>query len=84
VTAAFNRNLLVRINRELDADFDLNGFAHRAVWNAPESRVEMHLVIASRSHVRFARSSGRPPHHAARTTTAPGLQYDANDSRPRP
>ena len=33
VTAAFNRNLLVRINRELDADFDLDGFAHRAVWN---------------------------------------------------
>ncbi len=34
VTAAFNRNLLVRINRELGADFDLDGFAHRAVWNA--------------------------------------------------
>lgn len=44
VTAAFNRNLLVRINRELDANFDLNGFAHRAVWNGEESRVEMHLV----------------------------------------
>jgi L-histidine N-alpha-methyltransferase len=44
VTAAFNRNLLVRINRELDADFDLDGFAHRAVWNEAESRVEMHLV----------------------------------------
>jgi L-histidine Nalpha-methyltransferase len=44
VTAAFNRNLLVRINRELDADFDLKGFAHRAVWNREESRVEMHLV----------------------------------------
>jgi L-histidine Nalpha-methyltransferase len=44
VTAAFNRNLLVRINRELDADFDLGAFAHRAVWNAPASRIEMHLV----------------------------------------
>ena len=43
VTAAFNRNLLVRLNRELGADFDLDRFAHRAVWNAAASRVEMHL-----------------------------------------
>jgi dimethylhistidine N-methyltransferase len=44
VTAAFNLNLLVRANRELDADFDLDAFAHRAVFNAARSRVEMHLV----------------------------------------
>jgi uncharacterized SAM-dependent methyltransferase len=44
VTAAFNKNLLVRMNRELGADFDLAAFAHRAVWNAPEQRIEMHLV----------------------------------------
>jgi L-histidine Nalpha-methyltransferase len=44
VTAAFNRNLLVRINRELDANFDLNGFTHRAVWNPDASRMEMYLV----------------------------------------
>lgn len=44
VTAAFNRNLLVRINRELGGDFDIGQFAHRAVWNDSESRVEMHLV----------------------------------------
>jgi dimethylhistidine N-methyltransferase len=43
VTAAFNKNLLARINRELDGDFDLDGFVHRAIWNARESRVEMHL-----------------------------------------
>ncbi len=43
VTAAFNRNLLVRLNRELGADFDVDQFAHRAVWNGIESRVEMHL-----------------------------------------
>ena len=52
VTAAFNRNLLVRINRELGADFDLDAFAHRAVWNAAESRVEMHLVSLRRQAVR--------------------------------
>lgn len=44
VTAAFNKNLLSRINRELDANFDLNAFDHRAVWNDAEHRVEMHLV----------------------------------------
>lgn len=44
VTAAFNRNLLVRLNRELDADFDPAAFAHRAVWNPADSRMEMHLV----------------------------------------
>jgi L-histidine Nalpha-methyltransferase len=44
VTAAFNRNLLLRINRELLADFDLEAFAHRAVWNPGARRVEMHLV----------------------------------------
>lgn len=44
VTAAFNRNLLVRLNRELGADFDLSAFDHRAVWNGGDHRVEMHLV----------------------------------------
>ena len=43
VTAAFNLNVLARLNRELGANFDLERFAHRAVWNAAESRVEMHL-----------------------------------------
>ena len=43
VTAAFNRNLLVRANRELGAGFDVDAFAHRAVWNAAASRMEMHL-----------------------------------------
>ena len=52
VTAAFNLNLLVRANRELAADFDLNGFAHRAVWNAAAERVEMHLVSVKRQRVR--------------------------------
>jgi L-histidine N-alpha-methyltransferase len=56
VTAAFNRNLLVRINRELDGDFDVDAFGHRAVWNAAHSRVEMHLVSLRRQrvHIRAA------------------------------
>ncbi len=44
VTAAFNRNILVRINRELGADFDIEQFAHRAFYNAAQGRIEMHLV----------------------------------------
>jgi dimethylhistidine N-methyltransferase len=44
VTAAFNKNLLVRINRELEGRFDLSAFTHRAHWSEDEQRVEMHLV----------------------------------------
>lgn len=43
VTAAFNLNLLERINRELDGDIPVSGFAHRAIWNADHCRIEMHL-----------------------------------------
>ena len=44
VTAAFNLNLLQRINRELGGHFDLRRFAHRAVYDESEGRIEMHLV----------------------------------------
>jgi dimethylhistidine N-methyltransferase len=44
VTAAFNLNLLARINRELDANFDLRSFAHEVRWNSAERRIEMHLA----------------------------------------
>lgn len=43
VTGAFNRNILSRLNRELGATFDVSTFAHRARWNAQQSRMEMHL-----------------------------------------
>jgi dimethylhistidine N-methyltransferase len=54
VTAAFNRNLLVRVNRELGGDFAIDRFAHRAVWNDVASRVEMHLVAQSDMEVQVA------------------------------
>jgi dimethylhistidine N-methyltransferase len=57
VTAAFNRNLLVRINRELDADFDLEHFRHLASWNPDASRVEMHLVSTRRQRVRVGEAA---------------------------
>jgi dimethylhistidine N-methyltransferase len=52
VTAEFNLNLLLRINRELGADFDLGRFRHRAVWNEAPGRVEMHLVSQAEQSVR--------------------------------
>jgi L-histidine N-alpha-methyltransferase len=54
VTAAFNLNLLVRLNREAGADFDLRRFRHEAVWNDRASRVEMHLVSLADQTVRVA------------------------------
>lgn len=54
VTAAFNKNLLTRMNRELDADFDLSAFDHDARWNELESRIEMHLVSTRDQSVRVA------------------------------
>ena len=44
VTAQFNLNLLGRINRELGADFDLDQWRHRAIYNASAGRIEMHLI----------------------------------------
>jgi L-histidine N-alpha-methyltransferase len=52
VTAAFNRNLLVRINRELGADFDPAAFGHHAFFNRERSRIEMHLVSERDQRVR--------------------------------
>lgn len=43
VTAAFNRNILTRLNRDLGTDFDEACFAHKAIWNPTHSRIEMHL-----------------------------------------
>jgi dimethylhistidine N-methyltransferase len=53
VTAAFNKNLLARANRELDAGFDLDGFAHYAPYNPKAQRIEMYLVSLKRQSVRL-------------------------------
>jgi len=67
VTAAFNVNLLARVNRELDGEFPLDRFAHEARWNASESAVEMHLVSLDARTVRvdghrFAFEAGETIH----------------------
>ena len=64
VTAAFNRNLLVRINRELGGNFDVGRFAHRAVWEPGPSRVEMHLVSAISQRVRIPGAGTGPGGHS--------------------
>lgn len=67
VTARFNRNLLERINRELDGDIPLDAFAHEARWNDPFARIEMHLVARrdvsfTVSGQRFAMTAGESIH----------------------
>jgi L-histidine Nalpha-methyltransferase len=59
VTAAFNLNLLARINRELGADFDLSCFRHEARWNSAERRIEMHLRSTCRQTVHVPAASLR-------------------------
>jgi L-histidine Nalpha-methyltransferase len=67
VTAAFNLNLLARINRELGADFDLRRWRHYAFYNPAEGRIEMHLVSMTAQRValgkhRFAFAAGETIH----------------------
>ena len=54
VTAAFNLNLLVRLNREIGADFDLGQLTHRAIYDEDKGRIEMHLVSAKDQSVTIA------------------------------
>jgi dimethylhistidine N-methyltransferase len=54
VTAAFNLNLLHRLNRELGADFETSSFRHYAFYNPAAGRIEMHLVSLAEQHVRVA------------------------------
>jgi len=67
ITALFNKNLLARANRELAADFDLDGFAHYAPYNAAAHRIEMYLISLKRQSVnlcgqRFEFAQGEPVH----------------------
>jgi dimethylhistidine N-methyltransferase len=54
ITAKFNLNLLTRINRELDASFDLASFSHHAFYNSERHRIEMHLASNKRQKVKVA------------------------------
>ncbi len=54
ITAQFNKNILVRLNCELDADFDVDSFRHSAFYNEEEGRIEMHLVSEKEQNVQVA------------------------------
>jgi L-histidine Nalpha-methyltransferase len=60
VTAAFNLNVLRRLNREIGTDFRLSNFEHLAVWNAAETRIEMHLESKISQRVRIPASPENP------------------------
>jgi dimethylhistidine N-methyltransferase len=57
VTARFNLNVLVRINRELGGNFDLSSFTHRAIYNRERHRIEMHLISKKPQTVRLLGTS---------------------------
>ena len=80
VTAAFNLNLLERINRELDGTIPIAAFCHRAIWNDDRARIEMHLE--AREDVSFT-IDGRPFAMAAGETihTENSHKYGARDAR---
>jgi len=79
VTAAFDRNLLVRINRELSADFPVERFRHQSVWNERDGRIEMHLVslddrVVTVAGRRFAFAAGESIHtESSYKYTLPGF-----------
>jgi L-histidine N-alpha-methyltransferase len=82
LTAAFNKNLLLRLNTELDADFELDRFAHRAVWNRDASGVDMHLVSLAAQDVHVAQSDLQFRLNEGETIwTESSYKYDAESIR---
>jgi len=83
VTADFNLNLLIRINRELEGDFALEAFAHEARWNERESAIEMHIVSLKPQTVsvagsRFVFAQGETVHtETCRKFDAAGFAFAA-------
>jgi len=75
VTAAFNRNLLARANRELDATFDVMSFSHYAFYNPVPRRIEMHLISGIQQH---ATISGRSIHFAKGDAVLTEYSYKYN------
>lgn len=84
VTAAFNRNVLIRLNRELGANFRCENFAHLAIWNEAESRMEMHLRSLTAQTVTIPANSVGPAlvlHFKAGETIHTENSYKFSDSR---
>jgi dimethylhistidine N-methyltransferase len=60
ITAAFNLNVLTRLNRDLGADFKVENFRHKVLWNPTESRIEMHLASLTAQRVHIPANSSGP------------------------
>ncbi|MEO8152020.1 MAG: L-histidine N(alpha)-methyltransferase [Rhizobacter sp.] len=75
VTAAFNLNVLTHLNRLIGSDFELQGWRHRAFFNAEASRIEMHLEAVADCHVRWA-GGGRSFARGERIHTENSYKYD--------
>jgi L-histidine Nalpha-methyltransferase len=76
-TAAFNRNVLTRLNRDLGADFDLEAFTHKALWNPAHSRIEMHLESSRSQRVYIPANAAGP---ALTLTFEPGETIHTENS----
>ena len=84
VTAAFNLNVLARMNRELGADIDVTSFAHRAIWNAGEGRMEMSLVSRRAQTVRIPGARLAVPFRKGESIfTEASYKYVSSDLRQR-
>ena len=82
VTAAFNLNVLHRINRELGGQFDVHQFEHVALFNQVQSRIEMHLRSRCRQHVPIAKIEQVIAFHAGETIhTENSFKYTVDDIR---
>jgi uncharacterized SAM-dependent methyltransferase len=88
VTARFNRNVLVRINRELGGHFDLSTFRHVALWNPAQGRMEMYLESTRRQEVTISalglnvsfRAGERIHTENSYKYTLPGIQTAIHES----
>ena len=78
ITAAFNVNILHRLNRELGAAFDAACFRHRALWNSIESRIEMHLESTQEQQVSI-KHAGLNLHFMRRETIHTENSYKFTD-----
>jgi len=77
VTAAFNLNILDRMNRELDAGFDVDAYRHEARWNGDKHRVEMHVVSEKKQAVEIAgREIGFEPGETIHTENSHKFDVD--------
>jgi dimethylhistidine N-methyltransferase len=79
VTAAFNRNVLLHLNRLFGFDFDLNGYRHRGLYNIQLGRIEMHLESLSDQTVRLGPESARTYRAGERIHTENSYKYSAHE-----